>query len=145
MMMMMRVFLLGVFLLCGCVFSARSGGGGVVIDDRAGGYAGKVPGLLRQAERLTGKRFKGRKVVIREPLMSVGSVSALMAKLKRTGESEGTIAWTAYDEGSGTAFIQPVIARPPGWAMLHEVGHAVLMSHGIDGHPQRYADAFKYW
>lgn len=116
-----------------------------VIDDQAGGYRSKVPALIAEAERLTGKKFKGRKVTILRPETDVKSVSELIRKLKLANESEGTIAWTAYHAPSGTAFIQPIIAKPPRWAMVHEFGHAVLMSNGIYGHPDKYSDKFKYW
>ena len=117
-----------------------------LIDDQAGGYRSKVSGLIAEAERLTGKKWKGRKIVIFKPEnLDVKSVSELVARLKMNREEEGTIAWAAYDDKSGTAFIQPMIAKPPRWAMVHEFGHVVLLSNGIDGHPSKYSNKFKYW
>jgi hypothetical protein len=117
-----------------------------VIDDQAGGYRSKIPGLLAEAEKLAGKKWKGKKIVIFKPEnLDVRSVSDLVARLKMNREEEGTIAWTAYDDKSGTAFVQPMIAKPPRWAMVHEFGHVVLLSNDIDGHPNKYASKFKYW
>lgn len=132
-------------LLSSCVSSPDRSATPYVIEDKAGGYAGKVPKMLAEAEALTGKKFKGRKITILRPETNVKSVSELIAKLKLANESEGTIAWTAYHAPSGTAFVQPIIAKPPRWAMVHEFGHVVLMSNGIDGHPSKYSNAFKYW
>lgn len=101
--------------------------------------------MLKIAEKATGMTFKGEKIVYLNPLNDIGSITKLEAEMRENDEVEATIAWTAYSKDDKTAFIQPVMMDPPRWAIEHELGHVVLMSNGIGGHPSRYNDKFKYW
>ena len=101
--------------------------------------------MLRKAERLTGLKWKGARIVFLKPDSNIGSVSELEKEMRENGETSATIAWTAYHKENKTAYVKPVIANPPRWAIEHEMAHVVLLSNGIGGHPARYNDTFKYW
>jgi hypothetical protein len=136
----------GLLLLSSCGFSGSQSATPYRIVDHAGGYKNKIPAMVKEAERLTKKKFKGQSIVILKPKKGApGKVSELVKRLVSGDETDPTIAYAYYVDSTKTAVIQPVVKRPAEWAMIHEIGHCVLMSNGIDGHPKRYASEFKYW
>lgn len=146
----------GLLLLSSCGSLRNQSSRQLEIEDQNGRYEKKAEKLLKRAtenvnivRKAEGKKplkFKGRRIVfLKVGKGSPGNVSSLERRLWSGKETDNTIAYAYYDKANKTAYIQPVVKSPAEWVIIHELGHAVLLSNGINGHPNEYSKQFKYW
>jgi len=93
---------------------------------------------LAQAEAITGLRYAGDGIRV----------------TATKGNKQVGAAWTKDNVGAKTTggkdrqyislYTDPAGREQPS-ELLHEMGHAVLWSHGIYGHPAKYAHLFLNW
>lgn len=143
-------------LLSSCGSLRRQSKEGLVVVDETGRYSeGKTKEMLEEAttrinviHRKLGKDpvfFRGRKLVFKKSKSKYLNVSELIKAVNAGKENDTSIAGAQYIQLTGTLNIYSYVKKPSREAIIHELGHGVLLSNRIWGHKSRYKEAFLNW
>jgi hypothetical protein len=131
-------------VLTSCVFTSNP-----VITSESDSVALKkrFTDQMRDLELTTGKRYKGKSIHINSPVPAIYRDWRLMPVAKIRGRRQGGLTSWRSSAGHTSVSLASWRGTTPEWLIRHEALHAVLLSHGITGHPSRYASLFtkSYW
>ncbi|MFT4546920.1 MAG: hypothetical protein ACI9UA_000171 [Pseudoalteromonas tetraodonis] len=102
---------------------------------------------MRELELATGKRYRGKTIHINAPVPAIYRDWRKMPVAKIRGRRQGGLTSWRSSIGHTSVSLAEWRGQTPDWLVRHEALHAVLLSHGITGHPSRYAGLFgkSYW
>ena len=102
---------------------------------------------LRDLEIATKMRYRGKSIHLVTPTPAFSRDWREMPVAKIRGKSQGGLtSWRVIDRQSTVYFAQWK-GHIPDWLIRHEALHVILLSHGITGHPEEFAQYFArpYW
>ena len=102
---------------------------------------------MQDLELATGKRYRGRTIHINAPVPAIYRDWRQMPVAKIRGRRQGGLTSWRASNGHTTVSLAAWRGNTPEWLIRHEALHTILLSHGITGHPSRYASLFgkSYW
>ena len=131
-------------VLSSCVFTSRPT---ITAAPESAELRNRFITQMHDLELATGKRYKGRAVHINAPVPAIYRDWRKMPVAKIRGRRQGGLTSWRAATGQTTVSLAAWRGYTPEWLIRHEALHTVLLSHGITGHPSRYASLFgkSYW
>ncbi|MBU4459194.1 MAG: hypothetical protein KJ579_01395 [Verrucomicrobia bacterium] len=121
---------------CSSMFQSRER-----IGDTHGYSKGQCEAWLAEAEKRLGLKYAGDGIAVYVHQGTKRSASGAWC------DANGRGAWT--EGGSERQYVHlvvdPATGQETGEEGVHEMAHPVLWSHGVSGHPAKYAHLFLNW
>ncbi len=102
---------------------------------------------LKDLEGATHKKFKGNTIHIAPPVAATYEDWRKMPVGQIRGRNQGGLTAWKILSGQATVYFAQWKGKVPDWLIRHEALHAILLSNGVPGHPEEYAQLFgkSYW